>query len=118
MPIIGENGNSFRIITRQNKIYPSDFSVILGVINPKTGVLFRLRRYNGMPKRPHYNKIEKQKFCDYHIHFATERYQERGYDEETFAEGTDRYNNLEGAVRCLIEDANFELPLQLEFEFI
>ncbi|MDE0397110.1 MAG: hypothetical protein OXL96_04825 [Candidatus Poribacteria bacterium] len=52
----------------------------------------------------------------YHIHFATERYQERGYDEETYAEETDRYNNLEGALQCLIQDANFELPAQLELK--
>ena len=113
LPIIGENGNSFRIITRQNKKYPSDFSVILGVINPKTGVLFRLRRYNSIAKRPHNNKIEKQKIYGYHIHYATERYQRIGYDEDTFAEETDRYHNFEGAIQCLIQDGNFELPPQL-----
>ena len=114
--IIGENGNRFRVITNQNEKYPSDFSVILAVIDPKTGTVFRICRYNGMPKRPHNNKIEKQKIYGYHIHFATERYQERGYDEDTYAEETDRYNNLEGALQCLIQDANFELPAQLELE--
>ncbi len=116
--IIGENGNRFRIITNLNKKYPSDFSVILAVIDPKTGVAFRILRYNGMLKRPHNNKIEKQKIYGYHIHFATERYQERGYDEDTYAEETDRYNNLEGALQCLIQDANFELPAQLELELL
>lgn len=113
LPLIRENGSSFRIITRLNKKYLSDFSVILGVINPKTGVLFRLRRYNGMPKRPHKNKIEKQKIYGYHIHYATERYQKIGFDEDTFAEETNRYSDLEGAIQCLIQDANFELPAQL-----
>ena len=112
--IIGESGNRFRIITNLNEKYPSDFSVILAVIDPKTGAAFRILRYNGMPKRPHNNKIEKQKIYGYHIHSATERYQERGYDEETYAEETDRYNNLEGALRCLIQDTNFELPAQQE----
>ena len=116
--IIGENGNRFRIITNLNKKYPSDFSVILAVIDPKTGVAFRILRYNGMPKRPHNNKIEKQKIYGYHIHFATARYQERGYDEDTYAEETDRYNNLEGALQCLIQDANFKLPAQLELELL
>lgn len=111
--IIGELGNRFRLIINQNEKYPSDFSVILAVIDSK-GVVFRIRRYNGMPKRPHNNKIEKQKIYGYHIHSATERYQKRGYDEETYAEETDRYNNLEGALQCLIQDANFELPSQLE----
>ena len=113
LPIIGKNGNSFRIITRQNKKYPSDFSVILAVRNPKTGVLFRLRRYNSISKRPHNNKIEKQKILGYHIHYATERYQRIGCDEDTFAKETDRYSDLEGAIQCLIQDANFELPPQL-----
>lgn len=40
----------------------------------------------------------------------------RGYDEETYAEETDRYNNLEGALQCLIQDAGFELPAQLELK--
>ena len=40
----------------------------------------------------------------------------RGYDEETYAEETDRYNNLEGALQCLIQDANFEFPAQLELK--
>ncbi|MCY3550154.1 MAG: hypothetical protein OXH39_06815, partial [Candidatus Poribacteria bacterium] len=56
--IIGENGNRFRVITNQNKKHPSDFSVILAVINPKTGATFRICRYNGMPKRPHNNKTD------------------------------------------------------------
>ena len=112
--IIGESGSRFRIITNLNEKYSSDFSVVLAVINPKTGAVFRIRRYNGMPKRPHNNKIEKQKIYGYHIHSATERYQERGYDEETYAEETNRYNNLEGALQCLIQDANLELPAQLE----
>ena len=112
--IIGENGSRFRIITNLNEKYPSDFSVVLAVIDPKTGAIFRIRRYNGMPKRSHNNKIEKQKIYGYHIHFATERYQERDYDEETYAEETNRYNNLEGALQYLIQDANLELPAQLE----
>lgn len=115
LPLIGDNDSRFRIIIRLNKKYPSDFSAILGVVNPKTGVLFRLRRYNGMPKRPHNNKIEKQKIYGYHIHYATERYQRIGYDEDTFAEETARYHDFEGALRCLIQDGNFELPLQLTF---
>ncbi len=114
--IIGERGNRFRIITNLNTKYPSDFSVVLAVVNPKKGADFRIRRYNGMHKRPHNNKIEKQKIYGYHIHFATERYQERGYDEEAYAEKTDRYNDLKGALHCLIQDANFELPAQLELK--
>ena len=58
--IIAERGNRFRIITNLNTKYPTDFSVILAVVNPKKGADFRIRRYNGMHKRPHNNKIEKK----------------------------------------------------------
>lgn len=114
--LIGEDGNKFRLIARLNKRYPTDFSVILGVINPKTGTLFRLRRYNGLAKRMHKNKIEKTKVYSYHIHYATQRYQERGFDEDGYAEETDRYNDIEGALQCLIVDANFELPHKSQSE--
>ena len=60
--IIGERGNRFRIITNLNTKYPSDFSVILAVVNPKKGADFRIRRYNGMHKRSHINKIENRRF--------------------------------------------------------
>ena len=45
--------------------------------------------------------------------YATERYQKIGFDEDTFAEETNRYSDFEGAIQCLIQDANFELPAQL-----
>ena len=109
----GDNGNTFRIIARQNKIRPSDFSVILAVIVPLLNRTFRLRRYNGWTD-PHKNPIENGKINRFHIHFATERYQEIGYDEETYAEETDRYSDLGGALQCLIDDANFEQPPQSE----
>ena len=49
-------------------------------------------------------------FYDFHIHTATERYQEAGYAEEHYAEPTDRYADLSGAIQCLIQDCAFELP--------
>ena len=45
----------------------------------------------------------------FHIHLATERYQEIGAREDTFAEPTDRYSDIEGALACLIADANFDM---------
>ena len=113
--IIGEDGNQFRLIARLNKRYPTDFSVILGIKNPRSGKLFRLRRYNGLAKRMHKNKLEKTKVYFYHIHYATQRYQERGYDEDGYAEETDRYSDIEEALQCLFVDANFELPQQSQF---
>lgn len=63
------DGGLFKIITRQSKINPLDFSVILGYLPPKANHLFRIKRFNG--KHEHTNRIEKEKFCDFHIHRAT-----------------------------------------------
>ena len=107
--VIGDNGNKFRIIARQNALIPLDFSVILAVLIPPSDQNFRLRRYNGWTNR-HRNAIEKEKVDGFHIHFATARYQAKGLDEETYAEPTDRYKDFKGALDCLIADANFQEP--------
>ena len=71
--------------------------------------LFRLRRHNGK-SHEHTNQIEQITFYDFHIHMATERYQELGTREDAFAEVTDRYGDYESALRCLVEDCGFEVP--------
>ena len=108
----GNNGNTFRIITRQNPLRESDFSVILAVFVPPSNRNFRLRRYNGATN-PHTNRIEKEVVYGFHIHFATERYQLRGLKEDSYALSTGRYRDLDGALRCLIDDVNCEKPLDL-----
>jgi hypothetical protein len=40
--------------------------------------------------------LENGKFFDFHIHYATQRYQDAGRKEESYAEGTDRYSTSEG----------------------
>lgn len=110
--LTGDNGNQFHIIARLNDIQPLDFSVILTVIVPLSNRDFRLRRYNG-GNHEHTNTIENEKFKDFHIHFATERYQQRGLAEDTYARPTDRYNDFHTALNCLIKDANFKGPIQL-----
>ena len=112
--VIGENGNEFRIIARQNTIRPADFSVILTVRVPSSKREFRLRRYNGWTN-PHRNRIEKEEIDGFHIHFATERYQRIGLNEDTYAQTTDRYSDFSGALQCLIADTNFEKPAQQTF---
>ena len=113
LTVIGDNGNAFRIIVRPDDAMPLDFSVILVVIPPRSNQDFKLRRYNGR-HGGHRNRIEKERIEGFHIHYATERYQRRGLKEEAYALPTDRYNNYEGALRCLIEDANFVEPPQQE----
>lgn len=105
----GSEGSEYRVILRQNRINPQDFSVILGVRVPESNVLFRLLRYNGR-SHEHTNQLEGETFYDFHIHRATERYQELGPREDAYAEPTDRYEDLDGAFGCLMEDANVEAP--------
>ena len=105
----GDNGNEFRLILRQNRINHLDFSIILVVCVPGSNRLFRLRRYNGK-SHEHTNHIEGQTFYDFHIHMATERYQELGTRQDAYAERTDRFGDFHGALRCLIEDANLVVP--------
>ena len=107
--VVGQAGSAFRLILRQSNLDALDFSVIVGYEAPKTNILFRLRRYNGKSHQ-HTNKLERQTFFDYHIHQATQRYQETGMSEDAFAEPSDRYADVDGALQCAILDCQFELP--------
>ena len=109
LELTGDAGSEFRVILRQNKINPLDFSVILAVRVPQSNQLFRLRRYNGK-SHEHTNHIEGDTFYDFHIHMATERYQEIGTREDAYAEATDRYGDYHEALRCLIDDAHLDVP--------
>lgn len=105
----GESGNEFRLVLRQSIYNPLDFSIILAYRPPMSNVLFRLRRYNGK-SHEHTNIIEGVKFYGYHIHQATERYQQIGAREDFYAEETDRFSDFHKAISCLIEDCGFEIP--------
>ncbi len=107
--VIGGAESQFRFILRQNNINSFDFSIILAVRMPGSNQLFRLRRYNGK-SHEHTNHIEGDTFYDFHVHMATERYQEIGTREDAYAEPTDRYADYHEALRCLIKDANVEIP--------
>ncbi len=112
MDLRGADGSEFRLILRQSLFNALDFSVILAYCPPKSNQLFRLRRYNGK-SHEHSNTIEGQTFYDFHIHQATARYQEIGEKkEDAFATSTDRFADMQGAIRSLIEDCAFELPPQ------
>jgi hypothetical protein len=104
----GENGSYFPIIFRQSELNPLDFSVILVYIPKGSNQQFRLRRYNGK-SHEHGNHIEKNKFYGFHIHTATQRYQQSGYREDTYAEVTDRYADYHGAIECMLRDCGFSV---------
>ena len=105
----GANASEFRAILRKSSYNVFDFSVILAYCVPGTIQVFRLRRYNGK-SHEHTNAIERETFYAFHIHTATERYQDLGMREDSFAEPTDRFSNFEEAVDCLFDDANLKAP--------
>ena len=109
MDLIGDEGNHFQLIVRQNQINVFDFSIILAVRIPQSNQVFRLRRCNGR-SHEHRNRIEKEKFLGFHIHMATMRYQLLGAKEDSYAELTDRYGSRDGAISCLMQDCNFVSP--------
>ncbi len=105
----GISDSDFRVILRKSMYNAFDFSVILAYCVPGTTQVFRLRRYNGR-SHEHTNAIERATFYAFHIHTATERYQDLGMREDSFAEPTDRFSDFEEAVDCLFDDANFKAP--------
>jgi hypothetical protein len=80
-------------------------------------MVFRLRRYNGK-SHEHTNKIEGNKFYDFHIHYATERYQNTGFTEDAFAMITNRYNSFHGALNCMVQDCGFQLVPGAQIELL
>lgn len=97
--------HKFKLFVRQNMRLPDNFSCGLRYLHP-SGETVTLTRYNGSD-HPHENPLEGGRFdgiC--HIHRATQRYMEAGRKSEHFAEPTDRYSNVEGALRALIQDCN------------
>ena len=90
-----------------------DFLVILIYVdeNRKYHIL---RRYNG--KHIHKNQIEKNKFRDFHIHKATQRYPEAGFRIDAYAEITDSYNNWKDAftkmlIGCIVKKQTIQTNL-------
>ena len=95
--LLGDAGNTYRLILRQNARFVLDFSVILAVRVAESG-------------RWQTNRLEGERFVGFHIHEATERYQAVGLNEDGYAEPTNRYGDFEGALTCMQQDAHIELP--------
>lgn len=109
LDVKGVDGSDFRLILRQSVINPLDFSIILVYRPPKSNQPFRLRRYNGK-SHEHTNCIEVETFYDFHIHEATERYQEIGAREDTYAQSTNRFSDFHQAISCVLKDCGFGVP--------
>jgi hypothetical protein len=110
LDVTGEASSEFRLILRQSEFNPLDFSIILAYRLPKSNQIFRLCRYNGK-SHEHTNTLEAQTFYDFHIHRATERYQDAGLREDWFAEPTNRYADFNTAIGCVLKDCGFDVPL-------
>lgn len=109
LDITGANGSEFVLIVRQAEANQLDFSVILAYRPPNTNRLFRLMRHNG--KHEHTNLLEAETFYGFHIHTATERYQDCGLREDAYAKPTTRYSDYGGAIRQMQRDCAFDLPV-------
>lgn len=96
---------AFRLYKRQNTIFPNDYSCGISV-DPPSKETVTLARYNG-DSHTHGNELEGTSF-EYlrHIHVATERYIMAGKKPETYAEPTERYSTVDGALHCLMMDWN------------
>ncbi len=103
-----DSGDVFRLMIRKNLINPLDFSVILGYIPKERLNVLRLRRYNGVHE--HSNRIESVRFRGFHVHYATQRYQESGWDMDHYAEPTDKYITADEALEVLFSECNFTKP--------
>jgi len=97
----------FELYTRQNLRggMEEDFSCGLSWLAPN-GESFTLKRYNGSAHK-HKNHLEGNTL-EYrpHIHLSTEKYVQANRKAEGFAEETNRYNSLQGALHCLVTDCN------------
>lgn len=123
--IEGSNGNLFRIIIRQNKLNILDFSIILVLREKDSNLIYRLIRFNGKHPSQHTNKWEKEnrqlnhKFEPaFHIHRATQRYQESGYDIDGYAEVTSSYSDLYSAFSQFLLECNIRQENQDQTSFI
>ena len=108
LDIKGVDNNQFRVILRQSSFNTLDFSIILAYCLADSNQLFRLRRYNGK-SHEHTNKIESNTFYNFHIHTATERYQELGTREDGYAEPSDRFSDFHTAINCMLSDCGFDV---------
>lgn len=109
----GSEGNLFRIILRQNKLNILDFSIILTVKEKDSTMEYILLRYNGKHPSQHTNRWEKEQGLSahtfepfFHIHRATQRYQESGYKIDGYAEVTTKYSDFHAALEQFLLECN------------
>ena len=95
----GEGEERFLVYQRQNLDDDSDFSCGIAYLRRGAPPL-TLARYNG-PSHEHGDIVYQT-----HIHRASEKAIAAGKKAESGAAATDRFESLEGALACLMEDFN------------
>lgn len=109
-------GNYFRVFIRLNTEDPLDFSVGLVFRDKLTGEEIKLLRCNG-PSHSHPNRIEQERLDSvYHIHKATERYMKAGMKAESWAFGTEEYDDIHSALTYLSEIANIQPSPTIKYD--
>ena len=106
--VIDCDGIKFRLYVRQNTRVSNGFSCGLSFVT-LTGETITLTRYNGSDHR-HGNPLEGGDLLPMacHIHRATERYMAAGRKADLYAETTDRYTDLYGALKALLSDCKIQ----------
>lgn len=89
----------FLVYQRQNLEDERDFSCGIAYL-PRGAPPLTLARYNG-PSHEHGDIVYRP-----HIHRASESAMAAGKKAESDAEETDRFESLEGALACLVDDFN------------
>ena len=94
---LGDEAPRFLVYQRQNVLDEKDFSCGIAYL-PRGGTRLTLARYNG-PSHRHGDISYRP-----HIHNATAGAIESGRKSESEAGETERFDTLNGALRCLIDD--------------
>lgn len=104
--VVSDDGeHHFALFTRQSKQIADGFSAGL-LWHAKTGEEVMLLRCNGSDHQ-HPNALERERIeFRYHVHYATERYIQANRKPEAYAEETQAYRTLAGALHHLVQRAH------------
>jgi len=106
--VVSDDGeHHFALFTRQSTRIAEGFSAGL-LWHAKTGEEVILLRCNGSD-HPHPNALERERIeFQYHVHLATERYIQANRKPEGYAEETQAYRTLAGALHHLAQRAHIQ----------
>lgn len=102
---LGDVEYQMTLYTRKNLRNGMDDDFSCGLCwNAPNGETLTLARYNGA-SHSHSNHLENEVLSfECHIHHATEKYIKANRKPEGFAQTTDRYQSMNGALHCLVSD--------------